>query len=293
MSILTPGEQELYDHAQRNLPQWYTEDARANEFIGAAAKLMQRARAQNDDWLRKQTFILTADGPTSTTPDWLGQHARDRGTRRRNGEGDPSLRIRLRNVDDAVTRLAILAAAQAILDAAGVVGTVYAIELPRDEAFVGVFTSAAGTGGTFVDPVGTGMTFASTVPLTKPPYHPIFPITNYELIISGAANAGNNGTFPITGVVGNAVAYTNASGVAAVDATVAWTVRKKDITGNIIDGFARAYAGRGYRVGGLLPTGIIILPFGTPEAVRLAVLAMLREKKIFGVIGRVERREVP
>ena len=76
-------------------------------------------------------------------PDWLDQHARDRGTRRQFGEADPALRDRLRNTPEALTRESLLDSINSILSAEGLADTANMVELTRDRAYFGVFTSDA------------------------------------------------------------------------------------------------------------------------------------------------------
>jgi hypothetical protein len=134
----TPDEQNLYDHARSSLPRWLFQlSAAAEEWMGAFVKIFAESKVQIDSF-RSQTYLLEATGI------WLDQHARDRGTSRRDGEDDDTLRARLRIVDDAQTVPAIKAAALAVLEGAGVtVPTGYpaVVELRRDRAFFNTLTS--------------------------------------------------------------------------------------------------------------------------------------------------------
>lgn len=292
MPALTTDEQELFDLCRRSMPDWYIDDEIENEHVGAAAKIMGDVRAFVAE-LFARTYVLTSPSATSIEPDWLDQLARDRGTRRRSGESDPALRERLRNIEDMITRPSLLLAVQAILAADGVVGTAVMVELPRDAAFFGVYTSETGTGGTFVDPVGTGMVFTPTVPFRVPPYRP-FPVQmKNKLVLSGASAGGNNGTFVTTGAVVNGAAYVNAGGVAGADVVVTWTLQKTDQNGVVLDGWRRAYFGRGYRLASRNPAIVVILPYGTGAATERSVAAMLRQKAAGGVRVVVERRTIP
>lgn len=293
MSVLSADEQELYDFAAASMPEWYTDDEKGQEFMGAAAKLLGAARRPIADWLGRQTFILTADGPTPTNPDFLGQHAIDRGTSRQNAEDNTALQVRLRNYPDALTRPALLAVVQAALTAAGVAGAPAMLELPRDGSYLGeAAASETGTGGLFTSVTG-GFTFTPTVPFRTVPFLPVFPNSGRRLVFAGATSGGNNGTFATTDVVGNGVKYVNGSGVAGADAGVGWTLQKLTRHGVVGDGFDRAYATRGYRVGSMLPVIIIILPYGTTEALRVAVAEAVRQKRSAGIIAVIERREIP
>lgn len=289
---LTPEAQELFDFAIGALPSWL----RANdEVLTASASMMALARAQSA-YLFGQALITTAEGATATTPDWLNQHARDRGTSRQAGETDPVLQQRLRVIPDALTRQAILDAANAILAAAGVVGSAAMLELPRDGAWIGVYDAMAGVGGTFTQ-VGSVSKFTpDTLPWPTPPFRSpsVFPELISNLAISGAASAGNNGVRPTTGIDGNAAIVTNASGVAGVDATVDWKIHRADGLGNSTDGFARSFVGRGWRVAANRPLKLlVILPFGTSAGTQASVAESIRTKKAAGFRVIVEARQIP
>lgn len=290
---LTLEETKLFEFARDSLPPWIkTED----EFLKAAAKMGGSVRAI-EDYLFGQALIGTAVGPTSgVTPDWLGQHARDRGTTRAAGESDVELRARLKEFPDALTRAALLATANAILDAAGISDLAALLELPRDAARFGFFHFLFGTGGTFAQS-GTVSRFTPAVlPWPVPPWQSasVFPGLTWELIIGGAANAGNNGTRTVTGLDGDAAIVTNAAGVAGVDPTVSWVAQRLDADGNLRDGFSRSYLGRGYRMKNSRPMLlIVILPYPTSAATASSVLAALTLKKAAGIRLVVERRLVP
>lgn len=288
---LTEDEQALYDFAEGALPSWITHP---DPLLTAAAKQIGASLAQAR-YLFAQALIGTAEGATSTTPDWLNQHARDRNTSRQAGESDVALRERLRTIPDAVTRQAILDAANAILAAAGVSGEAALVELPRDAAWVGTYTALTGTGGTFVQ-VGTDSRFTPTVPWATPPYRApgVTPELSWTLTISGAANAANNGTRAITGLVGNAAVVSNASGIAGADGTVSWIARRLDALGNGTDFAARSYAGRGFRASVGRPLKlIVILPYGTTAGTAASVLEAIRQKKAAGFAVVIERRLNP
>jgi hypothetical protein len=278
---MTPAEQELFDFARGNLPDWYSDDDRANEFLGLAARIMGATKAVALFWLSRQTRILLADGPTSTTPDFLAQHALDRGTFRQLGESDDSLRARLRSMPaGAIVRPAIMATLVAAIPGA------VALELPRDLAFTGVYAVHSGIGGTFAALAGGQVSFTPTAG------YGVVPLPG-NLVLSSATASGNNGTFATLGVLVNGATYANGSGVAGADAAVHWTLAKIDRRGNPKDGFARAYANRGFRVGGPLPTILVILPYGTTDSAMAIAVDIVRQLKAFGVLLLVERREVP
>jgi hypothetical protein len=237
-----------------------------------------------------QTFITRAVGGT---PDWLQQHAADRDTFRQDSETDDQLEFRLRNIQAAAIKPSIMALAQQMIDDAGVSGTVAMCELRRDRAYLRTLQAMTGTGGVFTDPAGTSMRFAPTVPFPGPPFRVPEEIVEHRLIISGAASGGNNGTFTITGLFGAAAVYVNASGVAGTDATVTWSVQHRDRAGNILDGFRDAYCSRGDRCAADRAGFVLILPFGTTEALRLSVQELVRPIKAGGVVFYVERRVNP
>jgi len=289
---LTLAEQELFDFGRGALPNWMRAH---DEILTATAKMMGMARTQLD-YLFGQALITTATGPTATTPDWLNQHARDRGTSRQAGESDVVLQQRLRVIPDALTRQSILDAANAILVAAGVVGVAAMLELPRDGAWIGTYAAMTGTGGTFAQ-TGTVSTFTPTaLPWPTPPFQDpaVIPVRGHRLVIAGAANAGNNGTRTITSLAGNGAVVANAGGVAGADATVTWTVQRLDGLGNVTDGNARSYIGRGWRIASSRPLKIVvILPFGTDAGTQASIEEAIRTKKAAGFAVIVERRLVP
>lgn len=289
---LTAEELKLYDFARKALPSWVrTED----EFLTAAAKMFGSVRAMGQ-YLFGQALIGTASGGTATTPDWLGQHARDRGTTRSAGESDPELRARLKEIPDALTRASLLAMADAILTAAGIADPAALLELPRDAARFGDWTALTGTGGTFAQSGTTSKFTPDVLPWPTPPYQAptVEPVISWQLEISGAADAGNDGTNDITGLDGDAAIVTNATGVAGADPTVAWTAQRLDVDGNVSDGFARSYLGRGYRAKNSRPMLlIVIVPFPTTTATALSISRALQFKKAAGIAIRVERRAIP
>lgn len=287
---LTSEEQKLLEFALGMLPAWVR---RNDEFLYGAAKMFGSVRTLIE-YLFGQTLIGTAVGPGVDTPDWLNQHARDRGTTRADGEDDVTLRARLKQYPDAITRAALLAAVDAVLEANGITTDSAMLELPRDAAYIGEFVAMSGTGGAFVQ-TGTTSRFTPTVlPWPTPPFRDaaVFPTIQHRLTISGADDAGNDGAFTITGLDGDATIVTNATGVTdAVDAGVSWTVERLDVDGNLRDGFPRVFLGRGYRMTGTRPqTVLLILPFGSTAGIEASVREMLRTKKAAGFRVIVERR---
>lgn len=294
---LTDDEQELLNFALAALPSWVRKD---DDALRGAAKQIGAARRQWDYWY-SQTLIKQATGPTPTQPDWLNQHARDRGTNRQAGEDDPTLRLRLRNVDDSITRPAIFAAVNSILDAQGIPSECAILETPRDGAHSGTFTAETGTGGTFAAGAGTTFFLTPTVSFKRSPWRDpsvIRLVQSWGIVISGAAHSGNNGGFLVTGALGKAAQYTNASGFAGADLTAAWRLvaldRRLNFLGDVgVGGSNMAFASRGYRSAGVGKRLIIILPYGATPATTAAVLEMLRTKKAAGVAVTIETRLSP
>ncbi len=291
---LNATEQLYLDFALAALPRWMRSD---DYHLRGSAKLFGAVQAQTDYWFG-QALIGTATGAGADTPDWLRQHARDRATDRQIDETDVALRARIRSVPDSLTRQTLIDAANAILAAAGVAGSAAMIELPRDGAFSGSFTSNTGTGGVFAAGTGTAMIFTPTVPFARAPFRDpsvVRRIQGFRLDITGAAHSGNNGNRATTGMLGNGAIVTNASGFAGADATVTWTVRKLDRRGNVLDGRGQAFASRGFRSSHPhRPLNIVmILPYGSTSAIQTAVAEMLRQRKAAGFIATVERRLSP
>jgi hypothetical protein len=325
-------EQELFDFAWQSMPQWYRDLDRTKEELYGFAKLFGAVKKTMAYWF-DMCLIAKATGrelgdagwldSTSQTtygPDWLDFHAEDKGTRRAHGETDPIMRMRLRSIPQALTRTALLDAAQSIVDASGVVGDVDMVEFPRDAAYTGTYGTDSGNYGTFYKS-GSTMTFVTNNPYKFVPYFSDISgrFKSSTITISGAHTSGNNGSFVITGLQakndsdGNpsltGATYTNANGAAEADGMCAWAVHRINADGVVMDGWSRAYTcatgtttRRGYRtwrgqrvsgeqkaMGGIL----LILPYGTTEAVRLSVREMLRQNKAAGVAAIVERRMVP
>lgn len=301
---LTSDDMDYLNFALAALPRWVNPN---DEFLAGAAKLFgSSVKVQIDYWFA-QTLIGNATGPASGTPDWLNQHARDRGTQRQNGESDVALRARLRNVPDALTRKAILDATNAILAAQSISGTAAMVELPRDSAHCGTFVADTGTGGTFATfGASPGFEFLPTVPFAAPPFRDpsvVRLIQGFSITIAGAAHSANNGTFPVTVLDGNAAVFSNGSGVAGADAGATWTINKLDHRGNILSGHGKAHCSRGFRcthvgpdpiTGDRLPPAfILMLPYGSTSGTTASVREMLRQKKAAGIQAVIETRLDP
>jgi hypothetical protein len=92
--------------------------------VYALAEMMAIGECVSKNWQR-MARVTYADGV------YLELQAAQVGLFKQAGEGDPSLRQRIRTPPFAVTPDLILTALQSIVDAAGG-GTVYLVELPRD-----------------------------------------------------------------------------------------------------------------------------------------------------------------
>lgn len=101
MSTLSATEQLLFDTAKKALPRFLFEsEGNAQEILAGFAKAIAPAWDQCGIYING-TKIQDTDSTQ------LDSHAVDRGTRRRNGESDESLRLRLRTFDQRVTPNAI------------------------------------------------------------------------------------------------------------------------------------------------------------------------------------------
>lgn len=359
------------------MPTWYKADERAQEELGMAAKVMGQAKIIIDHWLKSQTLITEADGSTSVEPDWLGQHADDRGTFRQASEIDATLRFRLRALTDegtprAVTPAAIISLVQEMLTNEGAAGSFALYEHPRDGAFlIDELIQDTGTGGTFVNfrlltfgsytpcvdsdlgkvvvqgandgilvsfdnaaktwlvapgtgtivagatsiPAGTGGGISSSVvsggvgflPVAEFAYPPVAPpggrVKQVNIVFTGAASAGNNGTFEVTSLAGNYARFTNGSAVAGVDVSVTWATERLNVFDVVMDGHPYTYlynpsdvvtnAGIADRAGpGALAGILLMLPIGASTALTAAIAEQLRQVKAAGVLLTVERRSV-
>lgn len=124
---LSAEQQALFDHARRALPRWLTRGKTAVlEWLHAYTQTFDSVRAQGQDWL-DITYLDNATGAE------LDQHALDRGTFRRDGEDDDTLRERIRNITDVVTVPALKSGVDALL-AASALGPSNWVVLRRDRA---------------------------------------------------------------------------------------------------------------------------------------------------------------
>ena len=286
---LTTTEQALYDWARNALPKLLFAAARPEEILNAYVKIFDAARGELATQ-KLRSYIKDATGI------WLDLHGSDHGILRREGESDASYSARIANTEDAVTRPFLISAAQEIIDADLVGGSVAMVEVRRDGIYLGSYTARTGTGGEFT---GTPPDMEFTPDVDFPlPLEVGFARSgaqgNPRITFSGSLSAGNDGTFEITGLNGAAVQLSNGSGVAEVDAGTSWTVERYDVDDNVRDGFSRAYLSRGYRLGGTgHPMIIYILPYNSTAAHQAAVLDMSRQKDAGGVHAIVEYRQSP
>lgn len=297
---LTSDEEEMERVALTALPRWISSEANVREAFAAFAAQVGAGRAQSSYWLGQMAHVSTSTGVTAPdVVDYLDALAKDRGTKRAPSETDAVLRDRLRNTSDAINYPSLLSLVNSIITASGVQGTAVMYDLRSNRAFFGDNEPQTGTGGTFELVSGTTYRFTPDAGWSgnKPPYIDPSRVdvygVNYEITISGAANAGNNGTFSITGVSADGCTLVNATGVAAVDATVAWRVDRydwNDVQITPSTGAAKSYLSRGFRMGGTYPTIQVILPAGTSAATEAAVIEALRTKRAAGVRVVVERR---
>lgn len=293
------------------IPPVFRDDARTLEDIKMLAQQAAVAKAVGVSMLlRIGVSTASADtgwtdpsGAAITGPDWLNFLAGDYGTSRANGETDAICRTRMRSVPLGVIRSELLSLAQTIVDAAGVVGTVAMDEMPRDSAFLGEWTNDTGTGGTFASG-----SFTPTVRFAAG--HPPFwsgesgRTGDSYITFTGATNPGNNGTFQITRLAGDAACFVG--GLAGGDPTVTWTITRfsKGRYPNSPMTGGRAFFSRGHRMwrgqpANGLGTGkgvagiIMILPYGCTASTKASVVEMLRQRAAGGVIKRVEVRAIP
>lgn len=124
---------DLLAFAQAALPQWFTSEERTQEDLHAFAEILAGAWETVAYWV-EMASLGGATGASPGLPDWLQEHARDRGTRRQTGETDAALSARLRVPEDVATRVAILARVNAVLAAAGF-GTATLVESLLEGAY--------------------------------------------------------------------------------------------------------------------------------------------------------------
>lgn len=284
--IVTSDFEKNFEHIRLSLPNVFRGD-RPFEDLRAMAAVYALVQAQVRDWA-DMVLISQADGI------WLAQHADDRDTSLQAGETEEGLRERLRNLPDVVTQPALLAAVQGVIDAEGIAGTAAIMLLRERRAFYGSWSPQSSTGGAFSGPsVDDVMIFVPDTAIQGKPLQPRQPQPRFFVTFSGAASAGNDGTFEITGFVNDGVTYVNAAGVAEGDGGVSWQIEAADRRANLFGSRARAYYARGYRMGQNRSAFVVILPFGCTDGTVAAVQEQLRQKAAGGFVTIVECRENP
>lgn len=289
----TTEEQKIYDHVKGALPEWWFTGIAGyvdpEEFLGALVKVFDRVRTHRETLL-DQTYILTAD---DGIPDWLGELARDRNTRRQESEGTDEFRQRLRSVVDLVTPDAVEAAVNAMLAAAGVAGECTLLDLRTGRAHAGNYTPLGGVGGEITAHSVAGQWRFE--PSVSPPGAPTPPAIEGQdaLELIACPTAGNDGVFTILDHYQNAYVYANPSGVAENAPSNNWGWLKRDVDQELVDTFNRGFMSRGYRMGTMRWTLVVMLPFGTSAGLAASVVELLRQVKGAGIKIIVERRQSP
>lgn len=123
-----PSSDDLLAIARAALPRFLFQPGTPEVLTSAAVVLARVGQYVDERYL--QTLI------TKSTGIWVDSHLADRGLVRLANESDEAARQRARQISDAVTPVAILAAVNAVLVAAGVTGTSALVELRRDRARV-------------------------------------------------------------------------------------------------------------------------------------------------------------
>lgn len=294
-TVPDPPREQLVAHAQESLPRYWSKAPRTLEDLNAMAEVIAAGMVQADDWTR-QTYITHAEGK------WLRQHAKDRGIYPQEGESEDALRARLQSVDDAVTRPAIIAGVQAILDDHSVTGALAVVDLRRDRGFFGSYAIRFRSGLTFGTDDETGkLTVLPDTPFDTPievGFARSGSQANPRLYIQNWASqpALNDTHIEVVALRGDTLVLDN-DGVAAEADPVASALLTKWKTGSAGDvkmddedpPNKRAYFGRGYRMGSR-SSFIVILPTGTPDGVANSVRGWLATKKAFGIKAQVEVR---
>ena len=291
------SKQDYIDHVIGSLPHWFVENERIKELIQGFAEMYCRAEEQSV-FFQQMSFIDQAfDGP----PDWLNQHAIDRGLLRQGGETNPALRDRIRGLDDAVNYPSVLAAAQAIIDAAGIVGDVHLLELRENRAFYLTRGDQSGTGGQFTDlnDGADGFAFEPTSGITISPTSSTT-ANSFILEITGANSPDNDGQHVVDGAYLTGPSYNDPTGVAEADPTVTWSMYQANASGTNTSNFKDAFFmdhtdpnACGFRMSNSGATLVVILPFGCTQTTLDAITELLYNIKGAGVQLLVECRQNP
>lgn len=278
--------------AKASLPEWARESM--PEAYAASSAMAEMVGQTIEEWLSTQSRISTATGM------WLDDFGVARSMPRGSGESDALYRARLLGATSGVTATDFITDVQAMLTAAGVMSPAYVVELPAQCAYMSTNPSWSGVGGTFATGFGGVLQFAPTVAFPGNPFVPpgtLDCIRERKLVISGAANASNNGTFTVTAVTAsNAARFVNPSAVVGLDAGLSWRVDAYDAFGVLLSpgaGAPSAYLGRGYRLASALPMFVVMLPYGTPDGLFSSVVQLAASRKGAGIRALVERRETP
>ncbi len=293
MSALTALEQALFNIAKGSLPSYlFQEDASAQEVLAAFAKQFAVLSADLS-LLEQDTFITVA------RTEALSQHAKDRGTRRQEGESNEALSLRLRFLrDDTLTVAAIVARVLAILESDGVTipaGYPGLIELRRDRLFwsrgdgVQITAVAAASiidGETFtID--GRVFEFNKVGSVTSGNVEVDITAATTDDEVAAAIELALEGEYPgLAFSVNEFAAVRRAPG--AISETVA--------NGGFAIRRVNSYWSRGYRftdTGRRATVVVIMLPFGTTAATQQSVAEAVRQIKAGGVKVIVERRLSP
>jgi hypothetical protein len=284
---LTPREQRLYDVAKASLPSWFfLDETNAQEQIRAAAKLMGQVWDQADFWV-DQAFMLRA------VDIFVDQHAKDRGTRRQDGESTASLVKRLRNIEDSVTAPALLQHVKDILAANSAPSSPVPqlIELRADKLYFGRRVHFTPVDGAHLND-GETFTVATTV----------FEFDNNGLVTGGhVAVPFSPGDDLLTVALSMWTTITGQGYECGIDSDDTLYVDGAVTYGEtVVDaGFVAqveslGYLNCGYRLGkNAEPRIIVVLPYGTPDAAAQAVVEAMRLYKAGGVNVTVETRLVP
>lgn len=284
---LTARQQRLYDVARATLPSWFFLDPdNAQEQLRAAAVMLSSSWDQVDFWI-DQAFLLRA------VDIFVDQHAKDRGTRRQDGESTAALVKRLRNIEDSVTPPALLQHVKDVLQASGGPSSPdpQIVELRRDKVYFGRRVHITPTTGALIN---DGETFT-------------LGIVVFEFDKNSSVSGGHVAV-PITDdytahevalAIWQAIRDQDAAvgmdiddqlyvpGVTTYSETVVHASFKMQIE-------SLAYWNRGFRWGrDGIPEMIVVLPYGTPDGAAAAVVEAMRQYKAAGVNVTVETRLVP
>ncbi len=289
---LSTEAQALFDHARNSLPRWLTgAPSTVLEWLYGFTEIFDEVRSTGQGWI-DLTYILNATGAE------LDQHAADRGTSRRSGESDDSLRYRIRQIDDAVTEPALQIGVDAILAAIGTDVTLN----------VAAYTTTGWNTRFYADHLDERISIDSTLTLVNNGTNPLTAvidddtgnvIVSYTAGVSTYLELETTVLFNFGGALGIAQAASSpANTLAAGDAQVypyslsGIVALRRDRAHMHTIGTSTSFLSRGYRMTGIgRPMAyIFILPYGTTEATANAVSEYLRQNGPAGYLYYVERR---